>query len=153
MLSTRTIIDFQRQAAARAAKQKKQPLVLFNVDTVAGDVRHVPNLGTYLPKGWRRVIDGAAPTSIDAAIVGALDRKALSGSRHWAGHTVPEDLRLFVDKGGWGDGDEPALTLDQLVSNLRSVLDAVAGRASIGIGIVEEGQFQLYLGVFVKKES
>lgn len=162
MLSTSTIIDFQRKAAARAARQKKQPLVLFNVDTVAGDIRHTPNLGLYVAKGWRpvldtdREIDPLAPLSIDEVIVGALSPKALRGSRSWAGHRAVEDLRLFVDKGGWGSDGEPALTVDELVSNLRSVLDALRAapkdlQGTVGIGIVEEGQFQLYLGVFVKE--
>lgn len=162
MLSTRNIIDLQNQAAARAARQKRQPLVLYSPATVEDDVRRAPNLGLYLPKGWRRVLDwtgeSATPPTVDEIIVRALSLKALGGSRRWAGHVDGEDLRLFVDKVGWGAIDEPALTYPELVSNLRSVLDAlrvadvVNGKPfpSLGVGIVEEGQFQIYLGLFVK---
>jgi hypothetical protein len=49
---------------------------------------------------------------------------------------------LFVDKSGFGSPSEPALTIEQLLDRL------VAGK---GYAIIEEGQFQLYLGEFVRE--
>jgi len=50
--------------------------------------------------------------------------------------------RLFCDSFGIGDPDEPALTVTQL----KAVLEV--GKA---YAIVEQGQFQLYLGIFEKE--
>lgn len=50
--------------------------------------------------------------------------------------------RLFVDKYGVGREDEPALTIRQLVDKLEP------GK---GYAILESGQFQIYIGVFVKE--
>jgi hypothetical protein len=47
---------------------------------------------------------------------------------------------LFVDKSGFGATDEPALTIEELLNSLKP------GRA---YAIIEEGQFQLYLGEFM----
>ena len=47
---------------------------------------------------------------------------------------------LFVDKSGWGQRGEAALSFDELTETV------VPGRA---YGIVDEGQFQMHLGEFV----
>lgn len=47
--------------------------------------------------------------------------------------------QLFVDSSGFGTPDEPALTIDQFKEELRP---------GFGYAIIEEGQFQLYVGVF-----
>ncbi len=49
---------------------------------------------------------------------------------------------LFVDKSGCGSESEPAMNLRQLLARLE------VGK---GYAIIEEGQFQLYLGEFVQK--
>jgi len=49
---------------------------------------------------------------------------------------------LFCDKSGWGSPSEPALTVHQLVAALE------VGK---GYAIIEEGQFQCYLGVFERE--
>jgi hypothetical protein len=58
----------------------------------------------------------------------------------------PKGYRLvnqyFVDKTGWGTSSEPALTLDQLLEVLRP---------GMGYAIIEEGEFQLYIGEFEVK--
>lgn len=46
----------------------------------------------------------------------------------------------FVDKSGWGSPSEPALTPEQFLAKL------VPGR---GYAIIEEGQFQVYVGEFI----
>lgn len=52
---------------------------------------------------------------------------------------------LFVDKSGFGSSNEPALTLTQLVQELQELLDK---HGSLYLAIEEEGQFQLYVGVW-----
>jgi hypothetical protein len=51
----------------------------------------------------------------------------------------------FVDKTGWGEPWEPALTWDRLKDQLR---EYIAQNPGHGFGIVEEGEFQLYIGAF-----
>lgn len=54
---------------------------------------------------------------------------------------------LFVDSTGHGADDEPALTIDQLVEKLRELIRANKD-TGIRCAIIEEGQFQLYIGVW-----
>jgi hypothetical protein len=49
---------------------------------------------------------------------------------------------LFVDSSGFGSENEPALTYNQLINRL------VVGR---GYAILKQGQFQCYVGEFVRK--
>jgi len=51
----------------------------------------------------------------------------------------------FVDKSGVGRPDEPALTIDQFKRELRKY---VARHPGHGFGIVEEGEFQVYVASF-----
>ena len=63
----------------------------------------------------------------------------------YIGDYIPEGWKLintlFCDTSGCGADNEPALTVDQLLNILET------GK---GYAIIEEGQFQLTLGVFVK---
>ena len=52
---------------------------------------------------------------------------------------------LFVDKSGMGAPDEPALTISQFLDRMEQL---VAEHPDWGYGIVEEGQFQLYVAAF-----
>ena len=50
---------------------------------------------------------------------------------------------LFVDNSGFGhDRNEPALTIDQFLAEVK---------AGYGYAIIEEGQFQIYIGEFEKR--
>jgi len=49
--------------------------------------------------------------------------------------------RLFVDKSGFGTVGELALTIKQFIAKVKG---------GLGYAIIEEGQFQLYIGVFEK---
>lgn len=49
--------------------------------------------------------------------------------------------RLFVDNSGFGSEGEPALTIGQFLAKVKS---------GLGYAVVEEGQFQIYIGVFEK---
>ena len=52
---------------------------------------------------------------------------------------------LFCDKSGFGAPDEPALTMNQLMSTLTELLEE---HGPLRLAIEEEGQFQLYIGVW-----
>lgn len=47
--------------------------------------------------------------------------------------------RYFVDKSGFGAENEPALTVRQFLAKIKG---------GLGYAIVEEGQFQIYIGEF-----
>lgn len=47
--------------------------------------------------------------------------------------------RLFVDNSGFGTEGEAALTVKQFISKVKE---------GLGYAIIEEGQFQIYIGVF-----
>lgn len=75
---------------------------------------------------------------------------------HFLGDYVPEGwevardadgepITLLCDSSGWGSADEPALTPRQLVQRLRTF--KLSGDP-YGVGIVEQGQFQVVVGVF-----
>jgi len=61
------------------------------------------------------------------------------------GYYVPKGWKLidklFVDKTGFGRRDEPALTIKQFIKKVK---------AGLGYAICEEGEFQIYIGVFEK---
>jgi len=104
MMSLESIEQLSRKAGERAAKRKREPLIAF-IDKDK-QVMMCPNLGNYVPDGWK-LID-----------------------------------RLFVDKMGF-DADSRCLTVDQFIAKVKS---------GLGYAIVEEGQFQIYIGVFEKVE-
>jgi hypothetical protein len=52
---------------------------------------------------------------------------------------------LFCDKSGWGAPGELALTIDQLCNKM---LEYHRAGKTYGYGMIEEGQFQCYVGVF-----
>ena len=137
MMSYDDIREFQAEAAARAARQKKQPFIMEASDV--GNIeslRHIPNLGTYLPKGWRRV---------DPQETGRVQRnRYASGTIGETSDTDREVSKWWVDSSGFGAADEPALTIQEMADNL------VTG---YGYAIVEEGQFQVGIGVFERIEQ
>lgn len=49
---------------------------------------------------------------------------------------------LFVDSSGFGQPGEAALTIEQFYGRIK---------AGYGYGVVDAGQFQVYVGVFEKK--
>jgi hypothetical protein len=61
-----------------------------------------------------------------------------------------EDAVWFADSSGWGRDDEPALSVRQLKDELRRYIEENPGH---GFGIIEAGQFQLYLAAFRRVED
>lgn len=49
---------------------------------------------------------------------------------------------FFVDKSGWGRPGEPALTIGEFVDMIRP---------GYGYAVVEEGEFQVHVGVFKRR--
>lgn len=70
------------------------------------------------------------------------------------GSYVPKGWRLieklFVDKTGWGYESEPAMTHAALRKRLIENCDK---KKTYGYALVEEGQFQVYVGVYVFDEN
>jgi len=63
------------------------------------------------------------------------------------GWTLCESIDpLFVDSSGFGSTGEPALTVDQFIARLR---DFQKSGDPYGFAIVETGQFQIYVGVYL----
>ena len=55
-----------------------------------------------------------------------------------------ETDRFFVDSSGWGQEDEPALTINQFLKKIK------AGKY---YAIIEAGQFQVYVGEYILKDN
>jgi hypothetical protein len=79
MMSQAYIQELSRKAAYRAAREHRIP---FAPDISSGDfkpnvenfIHHIPNLGSYVPKGWAKVDDWF----VDSSGFGADDEPALS---------------------------------------------------------------------------
>lgn len=141
MMDLQTINDLSREAAERAATDNKVPLVLTQQDIDDGKVRGIPNLGSHLPDGWRRVklTEYAAH---DPSLVGGFDIIALiqQGRGFFMGDNEGHGA-FFVDKGGFGGTGEAALTFEEFCKYLWP---------GWGFAMVEEGQFQIKVGVFAR---
>jgi len=130
MMDLQTIHAMSREAGRAARRNHNQPIT-FTEDQLRrakeGDIsaiRGIPNLGTFLPKGWSRV-------SLAMDHVGN-SRGIYMGDNEGKG-------AFFVDKGFSGSHDEPALALDEFIERLKP---------GLGYAIVEEGQFQVKVGAF-----
>jgi hypothetical protein len=131
MMGAQTIISIQSQAAARAALENKQPLIIFP-QSLTDDVQGIPSLGDFVPKGWRLAESGEFESLPDNG---------------WH-HDMPV---LFVDKHGFGSPGEPALTLDAFQRAVVEIAQQAAEQdKTVGFASFEEGQFQIYVRVFVK---
>ncbi len=136
MFSGHTIRQLQNDAAQKAAEQGKQPLVIWDQDSIEDDIRHIPNLGTHEPSGWEL---------LDLTDEGWNDELRLSKCRYYA---------LFVDKQGLGEAGEAALTFDELIPTVGYLIQIADDQGiKLGFAIVEEGQFQIHVGVFKKLAS
>lgn len=123
MMDLQTIREFQAEAAAQAARNKLEPYLAEADDVGRLDrLRRIPNLGTYLPTGWARV-DASSFGHDNGRGAGSVDG-------------VPY---YFVDKSGFGTPCEPALTARQFADRVKP---------GYGYAIVEEGQFQVGIGMF-----
>lgn len=131
MMSPELIRDISNVAAYRAAQEGRTPIVPWR-DSVAEDVRHAPFLGEYVPAGWRLADWAHLPaTPRRSAIPWSSDGAAI----------------VMVDSSGLGRDGEPALTFPEVVSLTRFL---IASKVDFGLGIIEAGQFQIVLGVYLR---
>jgi len=136
MMSTATIADLQRQAAREARRERREPVIFYNDEDVSESVTTMPFLGDYVPQGWRSALWTDLPGE----------------DPHGHGHYGAGQVLLFADATGWGDEDEPALSLRQLVTTVnRMNHEAYAnGRLTLGWAIWEAGEFQVHIKAYVK---
>jgi hypothetical protein len=130
MMDLETIRYMSRKRARESAARKVVPLIIEQEDIDGGveNIRGIPNLGDRCPRGWKRVkLDEAFEPNRHAVYM---------GDNHNFG-------AYFVDS-GWGGDDGIAMSVNTLLKRLK---------AGYGYAIVEEGEFQVKVGVFQKKAT
>lgn len=115
MLSGTDIMVMQREAACRAARQKRAPMLCWPEDPAlirAGTMkRTIPFVGTYVAPGWSPVLDEDG-----------------------------EQVTYFVDSSGFGTRGEAALTLEEFADLMRPGLGYAvieAGEFQVYVGLFE----------------
>jgi len=130
MMDLQTIHELTAKSARDAKRRGKQPMVFSEQqledakesDNMPDGFRQMPNLGSYLPKGWARV-------------------RLESQHGMYAGDNKGYGA-FMVDGSGFGQPGEPALTIGEFVEKLKP---------GLGYGIVEAGQFQVKIGVYARR--
>lgn len=140
MMSLEQIKDVSRDAAAAAAESGKYPFVIEAEDVGKIEaLKGIPFLGDHLPKGWKRVKICTYAASDPQMVIGLALIAQIAKSR---GAFLDDNGgfgAFFVDKGGWGAEGEAAFTVEEFLKYVWP---------GFGWGIVEEGQFQIKIGVF-----
>jgi hypothetical protein len=131
MLGPETIRNMSDVAAWRAAEEGKEPLIVWQAE----DLRHAPFLGDYIPAGWRR----------------ARWDEGIPKPQRWVYAINYDEACVEVDASGFGASDEPALTWDELATYATTVQAATA--LDVGWALIEVGQLQAVLGIFVRDAS
>ena len=127
MMSPEVIRSLSAEAARKAARDRKIPLMVQPDDLLVDDtalvkfVSRCPFLGDYQPKGYERV---------SAKTLEQLGPKARLYET------------LFVDMTGWGSEGEPALTLREFAKAIRAL------GPGYGYALYEHGQFQANIDVY-----
>lgn len=127
MMSPEAIRSLSAEAARKAARDRKIPLMVQPDDLLVDDtelvrfVSRCPFLGYYQPKGYERV---------SAKTLEQLAPKA----RHYE--------TLFVDMTGWGGESEPALTLREFAKAIRAL------GPGYGYALYDHGQFQANVDIY-----
>jgi len=138
MFDLATIKHMNSEAGLRASEEFKRPQVLTADNFIELDndniepIRTIPDLGDYEPDNWNRFDLGAIKNQF------TYSYKIYSGDNEGFG-------AFFVDAAGFGGDDEAALTIPQFITSLKELYEI---NASLGIAIVETGQFQVKIGVF-----
>lgn len=131
MMDLETIHEFQAEAAAQAARNKLEPYLAEADDVGRIDrLRHIPSIGGYLPDGWERV---------DPSEIGPHRTRPFAGTIGKTSETDREVSKYWVDSSGMGGPDEMAMPAQEFADLVKP---------GYGYAIVEEGQFQIGIGVF-----
>lgn len=134
MMSAETVRNMSRQAARRSQREGVVPLLVEEKHLEADVIlrRHlksVPFIGNRVPRGWR-----------------LLNASVLLGSEDKCVPIWPDEKRrrhyMQVDSSGFGAPDEYAFTAEQFYAAVRKI------GPLRGYAIVEQGQFQVVVGVF-----
>jgi hypothetical protein len=136
MMSLQQIESESRRAARRSAAEGRGPLVIepSDLSNLKQAVHGVPFLGNRTPRGFK-VLD----------TYGMLDLVE--------GYSYPYSYKeLFVDLSGFGAPHEPALTSDQFLYAVRTLVER---HGAIALSLSECGQFQGHVRVMIptKKEN
>jgi hypothetical protein len=121
MMGGAEIVRIADEAARKAAKVKRGPLVVWNDTTIEQNLRAMPFLGDFVLQPWEVVFDEDSDEQL------------------W-----------FVDNSGMGQEGELALTVDQFVTAVRAFLLHADKAYIYGFGIVEQGEFQVYVRAYRK---
>jgi hypothetical protein len=134
MFSPSTIRDMQDKAAREASRKGRKPYVFFDEAEVDRTPPFpMPFIGTYVPKGW-------TPLPSDHA---AVEDAAL-----WGGDG---DAMFFCDTSGMGADGELALSVRQTKEELKRIVrQSAAAGVTVGFALIEVGQFQAVVGIFLK---
>jgi hypothetical protein len=86
MMDLRTIRHLEEEAAKKAKRTKKRPLVPADAASVPDVIRGIPNLGSYVPPGWKKVED----LFVDKSGLGGENEPAMTLGKlvSWVQHHV-----------------------------------------------------------------
>lgn len=126
MMSAQLIKDVSDVAAYRAAEEGRKPLSIWG----KRDTQHLPFLGDYTPAGWRR----------------ALWSDFYATPRVGWPWREDEEATFMVDSSGFGDRDEPALTIEEFST---FAMTPQRPQNEYGWAIRESGQFQVVVGAYI----
>ena len=128
MMDLATIHYLSQKQARESAARRIVPMIIEEEDlNDHNSIRGIPNLGDRCPRGWKRI---KLTEEFEPARYGVY----MGDNRGYGAY--------FVDKGFGGDSG-PAMSPDAFLARLK---------AGYGYAIVEEGEFQLKVGVFKKAE-
>ena len=120
-MSGAEIVRISNEAARKASKAKRAPLVVWNDGTIEQDLKAMPFLGDFVLQPWEVCFDEASDEQL------------------W-----------FVDASGWGEEGERALTFGQFVTAVRAFLLHADKAYEYGFGMIEQGEFQVYVRAYRK---
>ena len=129
MMDIETIVALNKEAGNKAKRDGIKPTTFEQKTLDRFDLMKIVNLGNYVPKGWKRL---------------DVNKYVMKWELPYS-HKLLGKGGLFVDSSGFGQPNEPALTIDQLISLMAKLL---SNKPTLGFGIVSEGQFQITIGVF-----
>jgi hypothetical protein len=138
MMSAATIKQIADEQTALAAKRNLEPRLLFSEETCLRDAFGMPWLGDHEAEGWT--------TALVEDYASDVPERAF---QTWG--SGEDEFYFMVDKTGMGgDGGR---ALEPCEEDLGEVLRAIvrcanARNVNVGLGIIEEGQFQIVVKVY-----